>query len=362
MQEALNKTGKIKLVIFTPTLQCGGSEKFVAMLCNNINKEKFDVTLVVLNNANPFYTITGNSVNVINLQAPRIRNSLFKIIAVIKKEKPSIVFTTANHLNIYVALFRQFFPEKIKFIARESSVVSINTKRAPHPGIYNWLLKKFYKRFNCIISQSEFMQKDLIENYHIKKEKTVVINNAVENAAQTQAKYLFTTAKFVTIARLSEEKGIKRLINAVVKLPFSFTYHIIGEGSEKESLRQLIKSLDAENKIFLEVQKDKPFAGMEDAHLFLMGSYYEGFPNTVLEAGSYGIPVIAYDVAGGINEIITDGENGFLVKENSDTAFCQAIEKAMHTNFNRQKIAATTVTSYSIKNSIEKLEYLLIHL
>ena len=59
---------KIKLLILTPTLECGGAEKYVSLLCNNINNLQFDVTLAVINNANPFYTINNRSIKIIILK------------------------------------------------------------------------------------------------------------------------------------------------------------------------------------------------------------------------------------------------------------------------------------------------------
>jgi glycosyltransferase involved in cell wall biosynthesis len=207
------------------------------------------------------------------------------------------------------------------------------------------LIKTFYKRLNCIICQSQYRQQDLVNNYSIKKERTAVINNAVEE------EYLINIEpqknKFITVARLSEEKGIDRLIRSVAKLTIPFSYHIIGDGDKKEQLQNLINSLQLQNKVFLEGKKNNPFEGMEDASLFLMGSHYEGFPNVLLEAGMFGMPVVAFDAPGGINEIITDGENGLLVKDGDEKAFTLAIEKAMVVNFNRQQIKINTKEKFS---------------
>ena len=360
MQPDINDTKKIKLLILTPTLECGGSEKYVSLLCNNINSQQFSVKLAVLNNETSFYTINNKDVVVIDLKVKHARSSLFKIKSLVKQHKPDIIFSTSNHLNIYLAVFRQLFSKKIIFIARESSVVSSNSKRAKFPVLYNWLIKKFYRRIDFIICQSKFMQQDLIDNYNIKKEKTIVINNAVEEnilpPAQVQKN------KFITVARLSEEKGIDRLIRSVTNLTIPFTYYIVGDGDKKESLQKLINQLKLQNKVFFKEKKDNPFAGMEDADLFLMGSHYEGFPNTLLEAGALGIPVIAFNAPGGINEIITDGENGLLVKDGDEKAFTAAIEKAVNINFNRQQIQNNTKKMFSLNLAIKKTEALFLEL
>jgi glycosyltransferase involved in cell wall biosynthesis len=349
---------KLKLLLFIPSLECGGSEKYVSILCNNIDTQKFDVTLAVINNVNPFYQISNAAIKIIDLKVNRVLYSFLKIRRIVKQVQPDIIFTNANHLNLYFAIFKNFLTKKITIIARESSIVSINSKRVTWPFIYNMLIKTFYKRLNCIICQSDYMQQDLVNNYSIKKERTVVINNAVEE------EYLVNSEpqknKFITVARLSEEKGIDRLIGSVAKLTIPFSYHIIGDGDKKEQLQNLINSLNLQNRVFLEGKKINPFADMEDAGLFLMGSHYEGFPNVLLEAGILGIPAVAFDAPGGINEIITDGENGLLVKDGEEKTFALAIEKAMAVNFNRQQIKINTKEKFSPDEIIGYTEKLFI--
>jgi len=360
MNTGIDDNDKIRLLIVVPSLQCGGSEKHATVLCNNIDTQKFLVTLVVLNNENPFYNIHNKAITVINLKVKQVRYAAFKLRMVIKKIQPDIIYTNANHLNLFFALFKKFMAKKIKVVARESSVVSSNSKRAKFPVLYNRLLKKYYKRLNYFICQSGYMQQDLIDNYNISKEKTVVINNpAEESVAAVNAS---SQIKLLTVARLSEEKGIDRLIRSVAKLTIPFTYHIIGDGDQQQALQQLISSLHLEDKVFLEGEKNNPFEGMEDATLFLMGSYYEGFPNTLLEAGALGIPAVAYDAPGGINEIINNGETGFVVKGNDAAAFKLAIEEAIHTNFNRISIQQMVLQKFPLNPIIRAAENLFVQL
>lgn len=358
-----NDTEKIKLLILTPTLQCGGSEKYVTLLCNNIDTQKFAVTLAVLNNADPFYTITNKSVTVIDLNVKHVRNALFKIKHLAASVQPAIIFTTANHLNIFIAVFKNLFFKKFIVVARESNVVSINNKFAKFPVLYNWLCKKYYKRLDFIICQSIDMQEDLLKNYGINQGKTTVLNNPVETdilqhaaALQTERK---NKRKFITVARLSHQKGIDRLVRSVAKLKQPFTYHIIGDGENEAAIKNQIAALNLRHCVFLEGRKKDPFAGHEDAALFLMGSYFEGFPNSLLEAGSRGIPVIAFEVPGGINEIIIDGENGLLVKDNDEDAFARAIEAGLMTNFNPGHIQELTQKRFALPVIIKNTEVLL---
>ncbi len=358
----MSNVKKIKLLIITPSLQCGGSEKFVSMVCNHINTRLFSVCLVVINNSCQFYNIENAEIIIVDLKKNRVLFSLPAIKKAVSNFEPDIIFSTANHLNLYLSIFKNSFATGIKFIAREASIVSINSRQAQMPGLYNWLIKKYYKRFDHIICQSVYMQQDLVKHYQIKEDKTTVIYNAVQEVSNKTIKAENKPAgfcyKFITVARLSKEKGIERLIHAAGLLALPFQYFIIGEGNRRSELQQLINELQLQQQVFLLGEKSDPFAGMEDADLFLMGSYYEGFPNAVLEAGANGIPVIAFDVPGGIAEIITPRENGLLVADNDIIAFAATIKKGLAINFDSSKIIETTKKRFSINKMIPAIENL----
>lgn len=357
---------RVRLLIITPTLECGGSEKFVSLVCDHINSNAFKVCLVVVNNANNFHKIDSPEIEIIDLKKNRVLFSFSAIKKVVESFKPDIIFSTANHLNIYLAIFRNKFDAKIKFIAREANIVSITSKEAKIPVLYNWLVKKYYKRFDLIICQSVSMQQDLVESYEVPVTKTVIIHNATLTAFSNPGRQVEETAKkgykFVTIARLSKQKGIERLIHAVGLLSVPFTYYIIGEGNKRNDLQKLIEDLRLQDKVFLAGQKNDPFSGMEDAGLFLMGSYYEGFPNVLLEAGAHGIPVVAFNAPGGIAEVITDNDQGILVEDNDIIGFAAAIKKALANGFDREQIIETTKRRFSVSAMMHALENIFLKL
>lgn len=349
-----------RLLIITPSLECGGSEKFVSLLCRHINSSEFSVCLLVVNNARPFYTIDNPAVKIVDLGKDRVLFSLPAIKKIVREFKPDIIFSTASHLNLYLAIFKNQFSKGIQFIAREASIVSINSNQAKMPALYKRLVKKFYRRFDLIICQSGYMKQDLEKNYNIDDRKAAVIYNATQEnsgaAIQTVEQSGKDHYKFITVARLSEEKGIERLIHAVGLLSLPFVYYIIGEGPGRKKLEQLISELQLGDKIILTGQKRDPFSGMEDADLFLMGSYYEGFPNAMLEAGACGIPCVAFNVPGGIAEIISNNEHGVLVDDNDIIGFARAIKEALDMHFDRDTIRKTTLERFSVSRMMHELE------
>jgi len=225
---------------------------------------------------------------------------------------------------------------------------------------YNQLIKKYYSRFDMIICQSDYMKQDLVKHYRISADKAMVIHNATEETLtdpiQSGKQNAGRVYKFITVARLSEEKGIERLIHAVGLLSIPFAYYIIGEGSKRDKLQELIDELQLGNKVFLVGQKNDPFSDMEEVELFLMGFYFKGFPNVLLEAGAHGIPVVAFNVPGGIAEIIKENESGLLVEDNNIIAFGVAIKKALANNFDREQIIETTKKRFSISSMMTAME------
>ncbi len=353
-------------MIVTPTLVCGGSEKFVSMICNHIDTQLFSVCLVVINNDEPFYPIENPEVEVVDLKKKRVLFSLPAIQSTVKKFEPDIIFSTANHLNLYLAIFRNRFKAHIQFIAREASVVSINIRESKMPALYSWLIKKYYNRFNLVICQSVYMQEDLVSHFHINKHQTTVMHNAVQEVYVKPAEKNLQPAekryKFITVARLHAVKGIERLIHAAGLLSISYQYYIIGEGDRRNELQQLITDLQLQDKVFLTGEKTDPFEGMEDADLFLMGSYYEGFPNVLLEAGARGIPAIAFRVPGGISEIIMERENGLLIEDNDIIAYAATINSCDFVHFNRNTILETTNRRFNVNQMIIRFQNIFLDL
>jgi glycosyltransferase involved in cell wall biosynthesis len=351
---------RIKLLILVPTLECGGLERNVSFICDHINTKEFEVTLAVINNSNPFYRITNTDIRVIDLGCRNVRSSIFRILKLAKETQPAIILSTANHLNLLISMFRSFFPRKAKIIARESSIVSINSKRAKLPAFYDILLKAFYRRIHFIVCQSAYMQEDLVKHYGIDIKKTRIIKNAIRPALipMNTTRNMDDKKKFITVARLSEEKGLERLIRSVSRLQIPFQYTIIGEGERRNELQQLIDTLGLGNKVFLFGSSNNPFLVVPDADLFLMGSYYEGFPNVMLEANLAGIPAIAFDAPGGIPEVVAIGINGFLVENDNEVSFADTIKSALHHYFDRNLIRKNALELYGPEKIISEWEQL----
>lgn len=150
------------------------------------------------------------------------------------------------------------------------------------------------------------------------------INNPVEmgripeNMTLSEQRGLQHTLLFV--GRISVEKNLNFILDAMVHLP-NWKLMIVGDGEERKSMETRCRDLNLVHRVqWLGWQQD-PWKYADGADALVMASHYEGFPLTVIEAQSRGLPVISTKVDG-ITEFIEHGLNGYLYDFGDMEAYC----------------------------------------
>ncbi|WP_027376407.1 glycosyltransferase [Kaistella palustris] len=349
---------KISILFLLPDLETGGAERIVTTIANHLPREKFEPKILLLRKEGGFLEFLKDDVDVIDLKSPRIRHSLKPILKEIRKRKPDIVFSGFGEVNAYLALFIKFFP-KIKFIARETNVVSKHVTRKEIRFFY-----KFYNNYDKIICQSDDMENDLLENFKVKKEKLVKINNPVdfafinEKLAISEKPECFKDdfKNVVAIGNLSSRKGFDNLLKVFSHLKNEkILLHILGDGRDKELLHQMKNDLGLEN-VILHGQQKNPYEFLKFADLFILSSRYEGFPNVLLEAGACGIYSLANNCPGGITEIIQPGINGEISNIENHQEFSDKILDILKTIHDSEAIKNSISSRFSINFILDKYE------
>lgn len=124
--------------------------------------------------------------------------------------------------------------------------------------------------------------------------------------------------KILFIGRLIPRKGFHRVVRALPKVQamakVPFTVEVVGTGAHRAELDALAEELNVSQLISYVgmVPYDELEKSYQDADIFVLTSLSEGMPSVILEAMGAGLPVIASNV-GGNNEIVKEGENGFLI-------------------------------------------------
>ena len=347
---------KKSILFILPDLNAGGAERIVTTIANHLPREKFSPSILLLRKEGLYLDFLQNDVEIIDIKTPRIRHALKPILKQIRKRKPDIVFSGFGEVNAYLSLFIKLFP-KTKFIARETNVVSQHVTRREIRFFY-----KFYNNYNKIICQSDDMMNDLVENFKIKKDKLIKINNPVdfnfieeklENATKPES-YREGYKNVVAIGNLSSRKGFDNLLKVFEKLKKHNVFlHILGDGRDKELLHQMKSDFGLENVIFHGVQKN-PYPFLKFADLFVLSSRYEGFPNVLLEAGACGTYALANNCKGGIHEIIQPKINGEISDIENHEVFAAKIVEILEQNHDSEAIKNSIQSRFSKEMILEK--------
>lgn len=350
-----------KIIFLVPNLFYGGASKVITLIANHLNPHLYKIILVAVNGENNFYNIDSTHISYINLYKKQVKAAVLPIIQLIRKEKADIVFSNGQDLNILLTVLKPlFFNKNIRLICRETSVLSANNKNIKKGKLYNWLVKKFYNNANVIICQSLQMKNDFCNNYNIRLEILKVIPNPVDEATVAPIENAYSTngLKLLAIGRLVPEKGFLRLLKAVSYLPENWQLVILGDGPQMDELKSESEKLGIHQKVIFTGIVKNTSAYIAACDFVLTGTYNEGFPNVILEAGLQGKPVIAFKVPGVGEEVIEDAVTGVLVKETDEKKFANAIINAQTINFSPLEIKEKIITRFGIKKVIEEYEQL----
>lgn len=347
---------KKSILFILPDLHAGGAERIVTTIANHLPRDRFSPAILLLRKEGPYLEILEKDVEIIDIKTPRIRHSLWPIFKEIRKRKPEIVFCGFGEINAYFSIFIKFFT-KIKFIARETNVVSQHITRKEIRFFY-----KFYNNYDKIICQSDDMKDDLLQNFKIKSEKISKINNPVDFDfidERLEGSVMPETFKedyknVVAIGNLSHRKGFDRLLTVFNHLKqHKVLLHILGDGRDHDKLHQLKEELGLENVIFHGVQKN-PYPFLKFADLFVLSSRYEGFPNVLLETGACGCYALANNCKGGIHEIIQPNTNGEIADIENHEVFAQKIKEILEKTNDKEAIRKSIQSRFSKEIILEK--------
>ena len=332
--------------------------------CNGMLKElseKYEV--VALSSPGSEFPIIEEREKVRTIKVPMERHisifkdlkALIKMIGVFHKEKPTMVHSMTPKAGLLCMI--------------AGWMTKVPVRLHTFTGLV-WPTEKGLKRkilmitdkITCacathIIPEGEGVKNDLLNNGITKKPLKVLGYGNVKGvdmdkcsrrpevmaiAEKLRKEDCFT---FVYVGRVVRDKGINELCSAFERLHNDYPHtRLILVGPYEDNLdpisEQSRKIID-ENKAIEAVgakSGDELLAYYAAANCFVMPSYREGFPNTVLEAGAMGLPSVVTDINGS-REIIVDGENGVIVPSQNAEVLYEAMQKMLIDKEKREYMA-----------------------
>lgn len=246
--------------------------------------------------------------------------------------------------NALGLLVRQFHP--MHLVTTAHGWVRFTTRTSLYYRVDRFCMKR-YEQVICV-SQDLYQQ---CRRSGIREDRLHLIDNAIvlEDYSTAPPAYHERTVFGIDSAalligaagRLSEEKGFHHLIDAVSRLireGQNLKLLIAGEGHLRDELQQQINELNLTNRIRLVGFLPDPRMLYRAIDLFVLSSLREGLPNVVLEAMASGRPVVATE-CNGIPRLLTNEENGLLVRTDSSEALYDAIRRCCESEALRLRIA-----------------------
>ena len=267
--------------------------------------------------------------------------SLIKIYLYFLKTQPDIVysFTPKAGLLGMVASFFARVPKRVHNIVGMPLMEASGKKR---------ILLEFIERVTYYFATNLFCNsyglREFIHNNITKREIRVIGYGSINGVDTEFFRDIYTKEEkdrlrkelnikekdfvLLFIGRVVKDKGVDELIEAFTILNRKYRdikLLIVGDFEADLNPIDNIEMLNSnQNIIRVDFQKDiRPYLSISS--LFVLPSYREGLPNSLLEAGSFGVPLLATDI-NGCNEIIIDRENGILVEKKSIDSLANGIE------------------------------------
>lgn len=192
---------------------------------------------------------------------------------------------------------------------------------------------ELYRSFDQIVVLTEGIRETFLALYPHLRDRVVVNQNLIPTdqiracAQPVQIKNK-KAVQFVTVGRIDYQKAYPRLVRILAKLRqegYQFRWTIIGGGKDAEvnALKRSIQLEQLDEWVKMLGELKNPYPQIKGADVFALLSDFEGIPNTIYEALTLGIPILATDV-GGVYTQVEDGVNGWLV-ENSEPCILEKL-------------------------------------
>jgi glycosyltransferase involved in cell wall biosynthesis len=239
----------------------------------------------------------------------------FKLRSYLQKQQFDYVIDFRHRINPRMEwVFLNFIYRNLKFIYTIHS-----SKLETYLADNNWIAKQMIRKSYKIVAVSHFIKQKIESEFNAKLVEVIPNSVSIHTVLNTE-KLPFNF--IIAVGRLVSLKQFDQLIESYSNsvLPEKNIHLLIlGTGEEQTLLENRIANLNLEDKVHLLGFKENVWDYISNAKFLVLSSQYEGFPMTILEALSLGIPVISFDCESGPNEMIINNHNGILVENQNFT-------------------------------------------
>ena len=367
-----------KVLFLIHDLGPGGAEKVLVNLVNNMDRDKFDITVTAL---------FGGGVNEQFLKEHIRYRAVFS--RTVRGNSHLMKLLSPKTLHRW--FIKEHYDVEISYLEGPSARV-ISGCSDPTAKLVSWIhveqktqkkaassfrsvqeAMRCYDRFDRLICVSETVKEDFLSLLPVRVPIDVLYNTnesdaIIRQAAEAVEPALFTPdeIKLVGVGNLKPSKGFDRLIRTVKRLRedgFPVHLYLLGKGPEEAKLRALSAESGIGDAVSFLGYQTNPYKYVSRCDLFVCSSHAEGFSTAATEALIVGTPVITTEVSG-MREMLGSDEYGVITKNDEEALYLgikRLLEDPELLAHYREK-AAERGRDFSMENTVKAVEDLLLTL
>jgi len=325
------------IVYYIDSKSFGGAEQVLFTILKKLDRNTWHPVLAYHRSPGiSSFIENAEAIGVHTITVPEIRsyydfNNIFQFGKVLRSIRPAIFHANLNWpLSCSYGIFAAYFARVKIIIATQHLYSEIGWRRG---RIEQKLISYPVNKYIAVSYDVARQLREII----VPENKIEVVHNGIiledynSRAYNVSGDDVYSSIRkngetypiVITVARLDKQKGHTYLLKAAADVPGTI-FVFVGDGPEKANLENQARELSlADRVIFLGKRYDIPEL-LNGCDIFVLPSLYEGLPLSIMEAMAAGKPVVASDI-GGVNELIRDGETGYLVPAGDTQALARSI-------------------------------------
>lgn len=290
-------------------------------ICNFMSEclgETHDVTIYSLEGSGKTFYPFEHVKNIVSFEGHS--NPIKSIVKRIHSEEVDSVFLISmGRLSVMFAFWSLLSGKKKRFKAYACEHIAINSFSKPIK-LLKYLLLRYYDQVIVLTDKDH----QVFSRWRIPSKQ--IPNPVVYKAFERKTR----SRQALAVGRLDHQKGFDLLLDIwrdFAQTHPEWTLVIAGDGELRQQLEDQAAALGIQGSVNFVGRVSNINDYYRDSDMALMTSRYEGLPLVLLEAKSWSLPVVAYDCPTGPQEIINQGEDGFLVPMNDKTTFLARMDQ-----------------------------------
>lgn len=254
-----------------------------------------------------------------------------------------------------MSLMAKFFRKKVILTPLSGLVVN----DIENSAFMRWFIPFILRRVDIITCQGESWKQFYYQLINQNEEKFIVIQNWIDIAPYPEKDSYNTSDKLkvLFLSWVDRNKGIFDLIEAAAQLKPDFPniqYEIAGDGMAMKESQELVKRKGLEDQVIFHgwVTGNDKITLLTAADIYVLPSYFEGFPYSLIEAMTSSLIVVTTKV-GAIPDLVKDEVNGLLFDKGDVKAFSEKLRKAYEEKDLRKRLAKNARKTIIENNTID---------